>query len=64
MSGIEKSHDVSSKETQEKEVLHILEQELITFGGFKKNEITVVRIEPSLFSVGTKKNISFYCDEK
>ncbi|MFA6090533.1 MAG: hypothetical protein WC774_02050 [Candidatus Gracilibacteria bacterium] len=64
MSLIDKIEEISSQKKQERQVLYILEEELIKFGGFKKSEIKIVRIEPNLFSVGTEKNISFYCDEK
>ena len=64
MSPLERPREVSPQKVQEKQVLHILEEKLIKFWWFEKNEIKVVRIEPNLFSVGTEKNISFYCDEK
>lgn len=64
MSLLENPREVSPQKAQEKQVLNILEKDLIAIGWFEKNEIKVVRIEPSLFSVGTEKNISFYCDEK
>lgn len=59
----EKTKEISSKKAEEQQVFNILEKRLIA-GGFTKEEIHIVRIETNLFSVGTEKNISFYCDEK
>lgn len=64
MSILEKIKEAVSARSEEKQVQNILEKKLIAIGWFEKNEIKVVRIEPNLFSVGTEKNISFYCDIK
>lgn len=63
MSILGKTREVSFVRSEEKQVQDLLEKDLIAVGWFEKNEIRVVRIEPNLFSVGTEKNISFYCDK-
>lgn len=64
MPTIQENRGEFSHKEQEKRIYDILEKDLITFGWFEKKEITIVYIDTNLFSVGTEKNISLYCDEK